>query len=579
MRRKGEEPRGARIRRFGLRHQIVAIMLLCYLLPALVLGLFSRFVLLRGIREKADAALLSESAHAWTMTVQKIDRAVELSKEAVYDEDLALFWEQWKSSAISNAEYLRLSRNYLERKYSRDSLFRFAAFIPAGSGSLFICNPSGRGAASSFITSGLSDTLELAASLDTAGMFTGSGEQLFLVRNLLNLRMQQTGTLILALNRDELFRPFLELGAQREAEVVLQLDRYDMGTADWTGLPEGLTDLPDRETISCVRVTAPGEGYDLRFLLTLSRQKLYGELILFRSLSVLVLLLLLPLLALIILFVRRRITRPIRILADASRRIEAGELGVTVPMRGGDELGELGSAFSNMSLRLRELIEKTYQEEIALRDARIQALQSRINPHFLNNALETINWEARIEGSDTISRMVTALSVLLNATLSRGNRRLVSLREELEVADSYIFFIQQRYGDSFSVSVDADTAAGTCVIPLLTVQPVLENAVDHGIAPAGGGEVRLTARRAGDCLRLTILNTGKPIGPEDRERIDSALSEDYADSSHIGLANIARRLRLLYGGRAEITVRSGPAGETVVEILVPQDEITEGAKL
>ena len=110
MRRKGEEPRGARIRRFGLRHQIVAIMLLCYLLPALVLGLFSRFVLLRGIREKADAALLSESAHAWTMTVQKIDRAVELSKEAVYDEDLALFWEQWKSSAISNAEYLRLSR-------------------------------------------------------------------------------------------------------------------------------------------------------------------------------------------------------------------------------------------------------------------------------------------------------------------------------------------------------------------------------------------------------------------------------------------------------------------------------------
>ena len=136
------------------------------------------------------------------------------------------------------------------------------------------------------------------------------------------------------------------------------------------------------------------------------------------------------------------------LLAKASSLIEAGELGVTVPMRGDDELGRLGKAFTSMSLRLEELIKKTYKEEIALRDARIQAMQSRINPHFINNALESINWEARIEGSETISAMVESLSVLLNASMSRNDRRIVTLKEELEVAKAYFYFVGLSYGDT-----------------------------------------------------------------------------------------------------------------------------------
>ena len=137
----------------------------------------------------------------------------------------------------------------------------------------------------------------------------------------------------------------------------------------------------------------------------------------------------------------------IALLSEASHQIEAGELGVTVPMHGDDELGTLGKAFSNMSLRLEELIDRTYKEEIALRDARIQAMQSRINPHFINNALETINWQARIEGSETISAMVESLSVLLNAGMSRNDRRILSLREELETARAYFYFVGLRFGE------------------------------------------------------------------------------------------------------------------------------------
>ena len=399
------------------------------------------------------------------------------------------------------------------------------------------------------------------------------------IRNVLNLRMERTGTLILGLDRSQLLSPLLSLQNEWEADMELKVGLYGNSETDWDALPPGFTDLPGQGQLSFVQVVCT-DNYDLCFRLLPDRTVQYRELYTFQNLSLLIFLLLIPLLVLIVLFVRRRITRPVGLLADASRRIESGEFGVTVPMRGGDELGDLGVAFSGMSVRLKDLIEKTYQAEIELKNAQIQALQSRINPHFLNNALETINWEARIEGSETIANMVSALSVLLNATLGRRNRRLVTLQEELEVADGYIYFIQQRFGDALAVQREIDPAAQQCIVPLLTVQPVLENAVEHGIAPAGGGEIRLKAFLSGDCLKLKITNTGKPLQPEDRARIDAALAGEAGESNHLGLANIAKRLHLLYGQRAEIAVRGGPEEETAVEILVPQDEVwkTEAEK-
>ena len=559
-------------RRFSLRFQIIAVLLLCYLIPAVVLGVFARHVLLVSVQQKVEAALVSDAQNAWTMTVQNLDRVVSLGQETVYDEELAEAWARWQASAISSAEYLRTTRNYLERKFSRDRLFTFAAFIPASSGDLLVCNPSGQSAGSSFFRDQLTPVLSSAADLDTRSLFTGGENQLCFIRNVLNLRMENAGILVLGLDPSRLLEPLLSLQASWGGDMKLLLDQYGDQNTDWSAIPAGFTDLPEKNLLRYVR-TESWDHYDLHLLLTLDRTVQYHDLYTFQRLALLLYLLLIPILALLLFFIRRRITRPIGLLADASRRIESGELGVTVPMHGGDELGDLGAAFSGMSLRLQELIEKTYREEIELKNAQIQALQSRINPHFLNNALETINWEARIEGSETIANMVSALSVLLNASLGRNNRRLVSLKEELEVADGYIFFVQQRFGDAVSVRKEVDPGAEACVVPLLTVQPVLENAVEHGIAPAGGGEIVLSACRAGNCLQLKIANSGRSLRPEDRIRISAAFSGEIGkagEGSHMGLANIANRLRLLYGQEAVITVSGGPDEKTVVEILVPQ---------
>ena len=562
---------------FSLRFQIVFILLLCYMIPTIVLGIFARHILLGSVQKNVESALVSNAKYAWNTTVQNLDRIVALGQEAVYDEELANAWNQWRSSAISNAEFLRLSRNYLDQQFGRDRFFTFAAFIPAGSDGLLISNPSGQSAASDFFRENEALVSHAAESLDTQSLFTGSGEQMCFIRNVLNLRMENTGTLVFGLNRNQVLEPLITLQSGWKANMSLLVDEYGDRETDWASLPEGFTDLPQENTLRYVQ-SETGDHYDLHLLLALNRAEQYHELYTFQNLTLLLYLLLIPILLLIVLFVRRRITRPIGMLADASRRIEAGELGVTVPMRGGDELGDLGVAFSNMSVRLRELIEKTYRSEIELKNAQIQALQSRINPHFLNNALETINWQARMEGSETIENMVSALSVLLNATLGRKNRRVVPLREELKVAEGYIFFIQQRFGDSLIITRDIDPEAETCIVPLLTVQPVLENAVDHGIAPAGEGTIRISVRRTDNCLRMQIANTGRGLDAEDRARIDAALSGESCESNHLGLANIASRLRLLFGSQAVLTVTGAPDEETVVEIMIPQPEETPHSK-
>ena len=115
-----------------------------------------------------------------------------------------------------------------------------------------------------------------------------------------------------------------------------------------------------------------------------------------------------------------------------------------------------------------------------------------------------------------------------------------------------------------------DEQARESILPLLTVQPLLENAVEHGIAPAGGGTITIQCTRAANCLHLGILNTGRGAGKEDRERIDAAL-QGRATEKHLGLANIVNRLRLIYGDHVGIRVNTDQSGETAVYIDIPQE--------
>lgn len=564
--------RNPKIRLFGrirqsLRAQLILIVLLSYLLPVLLLGVFTGSLLLHRLEDQTRAAVTSGAEQAWTLTEQNVERTLELARDATYDGELTDTWQKWNDGAIGDAEYMRLCRNYLERKYSREQLISFAACFPVKNPEIFMYPRGGTAYNAAELQDLRAAVLAEGETLDTRCRFICIGERMYLVRNLLSLRMERYGMLILEIDSERLFRPVNELKATWNAEAEIRLDAYGNDETDWSALNPGLTD-DGKEKLVYTRLSGEEENaLDLR--LTMDRREQYKEIYLFRQRLMIMSLLLIPILILIGIYLSKRIVKPITLLSDASRRIEDGELGVTVPLNGGDELGRLGQSFSHMSLRMKELIDRTYKEEIELKNAQILALQSRINPHFINNALEDINWQARIEGSESISSMVTSLSVLLNASMAKQDRRLVTLREEMEVAEAYIYFIQQRFGNDLTINREIGEKAMDGVLPLLTIQPLLENAVEHGIAPAGGGTITIRCDLNDACMRIEITNTGRGTEKEDRERIEAALN-GQPTGKHLGLANIVNRLRLIYGEAVTIRVDTDQPGQTSVSIVLPR---------
>ena len=569
-----------------IRVQLVAIVLICYLLPALVLGFYIGGVVLRDLQDKTEAAVITGMEYSVKLAEENLQKLIVLARDATYDGELPEAAARRDAGTLSEGAFLRLARSYIERKYSREDLLTFAACFTLDNPSLLMVNRSGSEAAAVYQAEAHETVIAMSDQLDTQNRFVRLGRGLYLVRNLVNLRMKPYGMLVLGIDVDRLTAPLRELAGEWDARLDVTLDGVALEDLTqtgaeglehtaWAAMPPGVITPVTGNRFALCR-GGNSRDYDLSAALLIGRKRLYGEIDAFRLLLGGLIALLIPILAGLAWYVYRRITKPIAMLSDASRRIEAGELGVTVPMKGDDELGQLGKAFSNMSLRLRELIDRTYKEEIALRDARIQAMQSRINPHFINNALETINWQARIEGSESISAMVESLSVLLNAGMSRNDKRMLTLREELETAKAYFYFVGLRFGDRLTTRVDAAPEALECLIPALTIQPLIENAVEHGIAPEGGGEIELRCLREGSDLQVEVINTGRAASGEDRRRMEEAIRGDSQGGAHLGMANISMRLQLIYGGRATMAVDTDVPGRTRVTLHVPQDGMEGG---
>jgi two-component system sensor histidine kinase YesM len=556
----------------SLRFRILMIVLLCWLLPALALGGYMGGVFFGALQEKTEAALASSAEHAHTLTMQIIQRAITMAKDVTYDGELATAYADFTAGRLSYHDFYRISRNYLERKYGRESLFTFAAYFPLNRPDSYMYTVAGYQDALGFQQNCQLLALDLGLTLDTKCSFAGWNGNLYLVRNLYNLRMERYGMLVLGMNMQELFAPLYNAGRQWDSGFDILLGGYESYQGEavtWAGEPLGLSDR--KENLSYMQ-SHTERDYTLYTRVQVNKKSVYAQMTQFRKLLLLLVLAIVPIGIAIMLFVHRRISKPIFILSQASRRMADGELGVTVPMHGKDELGQLGIAFSSMSTQIRHLVDTAFKEEIALRDARIEAMQSRINPHFLNNALEMINWQARMDNNEAISAMVEALSVLLNASLDRGDNRLVPLSEELAIADAYFYFVRLRFGEKLTIFKDVNPALLQNKLPRMVIQTLLENAIEHGIAPSGGGRIRLNVFSDAAFLHVEVLNNGKQLTREDREKINSLIGEEGSGQGHVGIRNASQRLRLIYRGRASLRITQDSHGDTVATIVIPLEK-------
>lgn len=284
----------------------------------------------------------------------------------------------------------------------------------------------------------------------------------------------------------------------------------------------------------------------------------------------------------LIFIMNRMIHTPVAHLHDKIRRISEGDFSREPSIEWNHELGDIGRGINSLSESITILMDKRMEDEKQKQDLEYQMLQSQINPHFIYNTLNSIKWMASIQGASGISEMTTALSRLLKS-ISKSRELLISIREELSLLTDYFTIQNYRYGDTitFVQQVD-DPSIYDCRIVRFTLQPLVENAIFHGIEPSGGtGHITVHAfyesatEEDSHNIRINVTDNGVGIPPEKIPLILSGNDDGNADLfREIGISNVHKRLQYEFGNKYGITIESRLGEFTTMSILIPADSQT-----
>lgn len=270
------------------------------------------------------------------------------------------------------------------------------------------------------------------------------------------------------------------------------------------------------------------------------------------------------------------VTRPITHLEHKMRKVEAGDLNVTITERGFQEIRSVSAAFNHMLGRIRELMAQVVREQETKRLYELNALQAQINPHFMYNTLDSIIWMEERGRSKEAIIMVSALARLLRISISKG-RSVISVSEELEHVRNYVIIQKMRFRDKFECDIQAENEALQERTVKLVLQPLVENAINHAIDEVEGATLHIEVRifLCGDELRFTVKDDGVGIPSQEV----SKLLIRPAGAGGIGLRNVHERIRLTYGKPYGLTIESEEGEGTLVLVRMPRDVLGEGDRL
>ena len=266
--------------------------------------------------------------------------------------------------------------------------------------------------------------------------------------------------------------------------------------------------------------------------------------------------------------ISRALSRPLKGLSRAMRQFEKNADTFTyAPVGGAREVQELSESFGHMVVKIQHLMETVRREEINLRKTELKALQAQINPHFLYNTLDSIAWMCEQGRNDEAVQMVNALAQLFRISISRGHE-LIPIRSELRHAESYLKIQKHRYKNQFSYRFDVDESCLDFLCNKITLQPIIENAIYHGInGLVDEGEIVITLRAEGTDVVFTVADNGVGM---DQAQIEAILRKERSDHTGIGIKNVNDRLKIYFGEGYGITIDSEPDVGTTVTIRMPQ---------
>ena len=233
------------------------------------------------------------------------------------------------------------------------------------------------------------------------------------------------------------------------------------------------------------------------------------------------------------------------------------------------ELRIISSSFEHMAKTIQNLMERVHWEEQELRKTELKALQAQINPHFLYNTLDSIQWMCEQGKTKDAAEMVRALARLFRISISRG-RELITIKEELQHAENYLIIQSYRYRSQFSYTIDASDELMDCLCNKITIQPLIENAIYHGIdRMVDEGEIKITVKPAEDDDDILITVSDNGVGMT-KEQCGKILAKDRSDSGGIGVKNVNDRLKIYFGEKYGLCIESELDVGTTVTVRIPK---------
>lgn len=272
-------------------------------------------------------------------------------------------------------------------------------------------------------------------------------------------------------------------------------------------------------------------------------------------------------------YIPKSITSPIKHLSDVSKKVAEGDLSVRAEVDDEAEVGNLGESFNLMITKINDLLDQVTKEQTRLRRAELELLQAQINPHFLYNTLDTIVWLAEAGKQDMVVSMVGSLSDFFRTSLNQG-KDIISIKEELVHVQSYLAIQQVRYQDIMDYSIEVPEDLFEYTIPKITLQPLVENALYHGIKnKRGKGHISITAELFEDYFMLKVTDNGKGMTLERLEEVKDSLVGKVLEQTDIyGIINVNERIKLAFGEGYGLSLESVSGEGTKVHVLLPYCE-------
>ncbi len=554
-----------------------------WFLPFLLISVMLLFFVLKRMDRQIQNTIMTSADKSIELCELRLKQAIESSKEASYQPTLKEGYARYLQDG-DDVKLGRAASNFIIQHYRVNTDFNLTYLY-------FIHDPENACMtyqdyydAKVFTEYALEEVMELSRDLDTAIAFVNIRGRMYMVRNIVDSNFEPFAVLTMELNVEDMFGGLRAIWGFKEGDVFIDgIPVFQVYEQDPCLALEGESDMKEplyynRGKEAYVYRRLDSGWHKTAYTVTLDETVIAGETVVIKYLLVMLVVFMIPLIVVVFYFFHQSVNKPIEALRDAYKEIEKEHYGfhVETDIRH-EEFAELDEAFNSMSDKLQYQFEKIYLEELALRDANIMALQSQINPHFLNNTLEIINWEARMAENYKISAMIEALSTMMEATMNRGRQQLIPLSEEMSYADAYLYIISRRFGEKLEVSKEIDENCLQVMVPRLIIQPIIENAVEHGMNFAGKGKIHIRISKKEDRLLIEVMNNGK-LTEKDMEKIVHLLGEkDMKEirSASLGIRNVNKRLKLLYGDECGLTIKSDKNGHTVSTIIVKIDNAGE----